>query len=36
MATNDMNHKMREVLNQINEVSGTVSSHSEELTQSCP
>ena len=34
IATNQMNDRMREVLNQINEVSGTVSSHSEELTQS--
>lgn len=34
IATNEMNYKMRDVVNQINEVSGTVSSHSEELTQS--
>lgn len=34
MATNEMNQKMREILNQIHEVSETVSSHSEELTQS--
>lgn len=34
IATNDMNRSMRNVLNQINEVSDTVSSQSEELTQS--
>ena len=34
IATNDMNQNMRQVLNQINKVSETVSSHSEELTQS--
>ncbi|WP_428909649.1 methyl-accepting chemotaxis protein [Niallia sp. Krafla_26] len=34
MATNEMNHKMRDILKQINAVSETVSSHSEELTQS--
>jgi len=33
-ATNDMNHSMRDLLNQINEVSETVSTQSEELTQS--
>ncbi|WP_229683221.1 methyl-accepting chemotaxis protein [Virgibacillus oceani] len=32
-AANDMNQHMRSLLNQINEVSGTVSSQSEELTQ---
>ena len=34
IATNDMNQNMRDLLNQINEVSETVSSQSEELTQS--
>ncbi|ENH98196.1 methyl-accepting chemotaxis protein [Gracilibacillus halophilus YIM-C55.5] len=34
LATNDMNHNMRELLGKINSVSETVSSHSEELTQS--
>ncbi|OZU87191.1 hypothetical protein CIL03_18030 [Virgibacillus indicus] len=33
IATNEMSKNMRELLNQINTVSGTVSSHSEELTQ---
>ncbi|HLR63384.1 MAG TPA: methyl-accepting chemotaxis protein [Lentibacillus sp.] len=33
-ATNDMNHSMRDLLNQINGVSETVSTQSEELTQS--
>ncbi|MEN2769035.1 methyl-accepting chemotaxis protein [Ornithinibacillus xuwenensis] len=34
VATNEMNTNMRDLLNQINEVSETVSSQSEELTQS--
>lgn len=33
-ATNNMNHNMRDLLNQINNVSETVTSQSEELTQS--
>ncbi|MGP4105638.1 methyl-accepting chemotaxis protein [Virgibacillus sp. L01] len=33
-ATNDMNNSMRDLLNQINKVSETVSAQSEELTQS--
>ncbi|MEN2769036.1 methyl-accepting chemotaxis protein [Ornithinibacillus xuwenensis] len=34
LAANDMNQNMRDLLNQINKVSETVSSQSEELTQS--
>lgn len=33
-ATNDMNQQMKNLLNQIHEVSETVTAHSEELTQS--
>src|SRR5690606_26333915 len=32
-ATNEMNKNMRELLNQVSNVSETISSHSEELTQ---